>query len=168
MKHLVVMYGLDLLIVLLAVSAAVMANAERSAIPFPRRQLLMPGLLAFSGTVILLAYPEIRDLANPEVWTVAAAGMAVGALRAALLRIESDRRHRLVRLERGGDAVWFGWLMVAFAVLQGSIETGLRAENPYEATAEFLMLLCSGYLLGRSLVAWLRACTAAHHDLLEA
>jgi hypothetical protein len=57
---------------------------------------------------------------------------------------------------------------VLFATIQGSIETGLRTENPYEATAEFFMLLASGYLLGRSVVAWLRARTATHHDLLEA
>ena len=58
--------------------------------------------------------------------------------------------------------------MVLFAAVQGAIETGLRSENPYETTAEFLMLLASGYLLGRSLVAWLRARLATHHDLLKA
>ena len=57
--------------------------------------------------------------------------------------------------------------MVLLAALQGAIETGLRAENPYEATAELLMLLASGYLLGRSLVAWLRARSGTHVDLQE-
>ena len=60
------------------------------------------------------------------------------------------------------------WTMVLFAAVQGSIETGLRAENPYESTAELLMLLASGYLLGRSVVAWLRARSATHRDLQEA
>ena len=168
MKHLLLMYGLDLLIVLLAIGAAVTANPERSAEPFPRLQLLLPGLLGFAGTVILLSYPEIRDLANPEVWLVAAAGMMIGGLRGWAMKMDSDRAHRLVRVHRGGDSSWVGWTMVLFATLQGAIETGLRTENPYEATAEFLMLLASGYLLGRALVAWLRARTAPHHDLLEA
>jgi hypothetical protein len=29
------------------------------------------------------------------------------------------------------------------------------------------MLITSGYLLGRSLVAWLRACSSSHVDLQE-
>jgi hypothetical protein len=166
-RHLVLMYGLDLLIVLLAVGAAVTANPERMPEPFPRLQLLLPGLLAFAGALILLAYPDIRDLADPEVWLVAAAGTLIGAVRGWVMRIDVDRAHKLVRVRRGRDATWVGWIMVLFAAIQGAIETGLRAENPYETSAEFLMLLAGGYLLGRSLVAWLRARTATHHDLLE-
>lgn len=167
MKQTVIMYALDSLIVVLAIAAAIMANAERRRTPFSLYRLPLPGIFAFCGAVILLAYPEIRDLVNPEVLTVAMAGTVVGALRAMLIRIESDRRHKLVLLHGAGDGVLFGWLMVAFAAFQGAIETGLRAENPFEATAEFLLLLCSSYLLGRSMVVWLRACTAQHHDLLE-
>ena len=161
------MYGLDLLIVLLAIGATVTANPERHAVPFARGQLLLPGVLAFAGTVILLSYPEIRDLADPEVWLIGVAGIAIGAVRGWALTVDSDRAHRLVRVRRGRDAVWAGWMMVLFAAIQGSIETGLRAENPYEPTAEFFMLLAGGYLLGRSTVAWLRARTATHTDLLE-
>jgi len=167
-RHLVIMYGLDLLIVLLAIGAAAAANLERRPEPFPRRHLLLPGLLGFAGTLILLAYPDIRDLANPEVWLIAATGVFAGALRGWAMRIDSDLAHRQVRVHRGSDAAWAGWLMVLFATIQGAIETGLRAENPYETTAEFLMLLAGGYLLGRSLVGWLRARAADHHDLLEA
>jgi hypothetical protein len=166
LHHLLVMYALDLLIVLLAIGAAVTANPERTAMPFPRRQLLLPGVLAFAGTLILLSYPELRDLANPEVWLVGAAGLVVGGVRGWTLKIESDHAHRLVRIERGSDAAWIGWVMVLFAAIQGAIETGLRGENPWEATAEFFMLLASGYLLGRSAVAWLRARAAEHRDLL--
>jgi hypothetical protein len=168
MKHLLLMYGLDLLIVLLAIGAAVMANPERTPEPFPRLLLLLPGLLAFAGTLVLFSYPDIRDLADPEAWLVGVAGIGVGGLRGWALKIDSDRAHRLVRVRRGRDAAWAGWMMVLFATIQGSIETGLHTENPYEATAEFFMLLASGYLLGRSVVAWLRARTATHHDLLEA
>lgn len=168
MRHLLVMYGLDLLIVLLAIGATVTANLERKPQPFPRRQLLLPGLLAFAGTLVLLSYPEIRDLADPQVWLVGMAGIVVGGLRGWALTIESDRAHRLVRIHRGRDAAWVAWIMTLFATVQGAIETGLRTENPYEATAEFLMLLAGGYLLGRSVVAWLRARSATHHDLLEA
>jgi hypothetical protein len=168
MQHLLIMYGLDLLIVLLAIGAAVTANPERTTAPFPRRLLLLPGLLAFIGTMILLAYPDIRDLIDPAVWLVASVGGMAGGLRGWAMQIEVDQAHGLVRVLHGRDAVWVGWIMVLFAAIQGAIETGLRAENPYEKTAELFMLLASGYLLGRSIVAWLRARTATHLDLLEA
>jgi hypothetical protein len=167
MTDLFVIYGLDLLILLLGIGAAVMANLERTPVPFPRRHLLFPGLLAFAGTVILLAYPEIRDLANPQVWLIAAVAILIGAVRGWAMGLESDQAHGLVRVLHGRDAALAGWLMVLFAAIQGAIETGLREENPYETTAEFAMLLTSGYLLGRSIVAWLRARSQPHHDLVE-
>ncbi|MBS0526008.1 MAG: hypothetical protein JSS04_20430 [Proteobacteria bacterium] len=165
--HLFVIYGLDLLIVLLAIGSAATANVERSREPFPRLQLLMPGLLAFAGAIILLSYPDIRDLADPEVWLVSTVGLVTGGSRGALMRIESDHSFRVVRLWHGRDAAWAAWLMVLFATVQGSLETALRAENPYETTAEAGMLLAGGYLLGRSIVGWLRAQTMAHHDLKD-
>jgi hypothetical protein len=168
LSHLVVIYGLDLLIVLLAIGAAATANLERTRQPFPRRHLLLPGLLAFAGALILLVYPDIRDLALPMVWLVSVGGTLAGAARGARIRLDCDQAHRLVRVHRGRDAAWAAWTMVLFAIIQGSLETGLKANNPYETTAEFLMLLAGGYLLGRSIVAWLRARAATHRDLHEA
>ena len=167
-RHLLLLYALDALIVLLAILATVTANPERSLHPFPRHQLLLPGLLAFAGVLVLLVDPEIRDLGRRAAWLVTAIGTAIGAGRGWSLRIDSDRRGRLVRVLSGHDATWVGGAMVLFAILQGSLETGLESGNPYEATAELLMLLPGGYLFGRSLVAWLRAHSASHHDLSEA
>jgi hypothetical protein len=166
-RHLFIIYGLDVLIVLLAIGAAATANVERTQEPFPRIQLLMPGLLAFAAAVILLSYPDIRDLADPGVWLVSAAGLLTGGCRGALMRMDSDHTFRIVRLWRGRDAAWAAWVMVLFAAVQGSLETALRAENPYEKTAEAVMLLSGGYLLGRSIVSWLRARAMAHHDLKD-
>jgi hypothetical protein len=166
-RHLFIIYGLDVLIVLLAIGAAATANIERTRQPFPRFQLLMPGLLAFAAALILLSYPDIRDLADPEVWLVSALGLASGGCRGALMRMDSDHTFRVVRLWRGRDSAWAAWVMVLFAAVQGSIETALRAENPYETTAEAVMLLSGGYLLGRSVVSWLRARVMTHHDLKD-
>jgi hypothetical protein len=167
LRYLLLIYGLDMLIVLLAVLATVTANPERRSQPFPRHQLLVPGLLSFAGVLILEVDPDIRDLAPGTAWLVVAIGAAIGAGRGWSLRLESDRTRRLVRVMSGHDATWVGGTMVLFATIQGSIETGLRSGNPYETTAEFLMLLPGGYLLGRSLVAWLRACSSTHQDLPE-
>jgi hypothetical protein len=166
-RHVFIIYGLDVLIVLLAIGSAATANVERTQEPFPRIQLLMPGLLAFAGAVILLSYPDIRDLANPGVWLVSSVGILTGGCRGALMRMDSDHTLRIVRVWRGQDAAWAAWVMVLFATVQGSIETALRAENPYEKTAEAVMLLAGGYLLGRSIVSWLRARAMTHHDLKD-
>ncbi len=165
MKTLVIMYGLDAVILLLAIAGALVAMRERRQRHVPRWRLLVPGLAAMAGTVILLSYPDIRDLANPQMWTIGLVGIAVGAARGWAMRLDSDHSFARVRLRSGGDAAWVAWILVLFAALQGAIETGLQKENPYEATAELLMLITSGYLLGRSLVVWLRAGSSAHVDL---
>jgi hypothetical protein len=164
-RHLFIIYGLDVLIVLLTIGAAASANVERTREPFPRLQLLMPGMLALAGAAVLFSYPDIRDLTDPAVWLVPTLGLLAGAGRGALMRMESDHALRIVRVRGGRDAAWAGWVMVLFAAVQGSIETALRPGNPYETMAEAVMLLAGGYLLGRSIVSWLRAWTLPHGDL---
>jgi len=161
------MYGLDLAILLLAIAGALIAGRERQQRQVPRWHLLVPGLASTIGTLILLSYPDIRDLADPQMWTIGLAGVAVGAVRGWALQMDSDHASARVRLHSGGDAAWVAWALVLLAALQGAIETGLRKENPYETTAELFMLITGGYLLGRSVVAWLRARSGMHVDLLE-
>ena len=167
MPSVVVMYGLDLLILLIAIAGALVAHCERGQRQIPRWYLLVPGLASMICTLILLSYPDIRDLADPQMWTIGLAGVAVGALRGWAMRMDSDHAFAQVRLRSGSDAAWVAWALVLLAALQGAIETGLQAENPYEATAELLMLITSGYLLGRSVIAWMRARSGTHVDLLE-
>ncbi len=161
------MYGLDLLILLIAIGGALFARCERKQRRIPRWYLLAPGLASTICTLILLSYPDIRDLADPQMWTIGFAGVAVGAVRGWAMHLDSDHAFAQVRLRRGGDAAWVAWTLVLLAALQGAVETGLRRENPYEATAELFMLITGGYLLGRSVVAWLRARSGAHVDLQE-
>jgi hypothetical protein len=166
-RHLFIIYGLDVLIVLLSIGAAASANVERTREPFPRLQLLMPGVLAFAGAMVLLSYPDIRDLADPGVWLVSSVGLLAGGCRGALMRMDCDHTFRLVRVWHGRDAAWAAWVMVLFAAVQGSLERALRPDNPYETTAEAIMLLSGSYLLGRSTVSWLRARTMTHHALKD-
>ena len=166
-RHLFIIYGLDVLIVLLSIGAAATANVERTREPFPRLQLLMPGLLAFAGAMVLLSYPDIRDLADPGVVIVSTVGVLAGGCRGALMRMDSDHTLRRVRVWHGSDAAWAGWLMVLSAAVQGSIERALGTENPYEKAAEAVMLLAASYLLGRSIVSLLRARALAHHALKD-
>lgn len=167
MPNLVIMYGLDLLILLLAIAGALVARCERKQQRVARWSLLVPGLVSACCTLILLSYPDIRDLKDPQMWTIGLGGVAVGAVRGWAMHLDSDQVFSQVRLANGSDAGWVAWSLVLLAAAQGGIETGLRAENPYEATAELFMLITGGYLLGRSLVGWLRARSAAHVDLQE-
>lgn len=167
MSPAVMMYGLDLLILLLAVVGALFARPGTRKKPMPQWYLLIPGLASLLCTVILLSYPDIRDLADPQMWMIGFVGVAIGAARGWAMRMDCDHAYALVRLRHGADAAWAAWILVLLATLQGVIETGLRADNPYEATAELVMLIVGGYLLGRSVVGWLRARSGAHVDLLE-
>ena len=67
----------------------------------------------------------------------------------------------VVRLDVGGDR--------RAAARHGAItiEIRLRQQNPFETTVELPMVLAAGYLLGSSIVAWLRAGSIAHTDLRE-
>jgi hypothetical protein len=123
----------------------------------PRVRLLLPGLLGLLGSAILIVSPGIRDAGLPQLWTVLLVGTAIGTMRGRLITIEADPAAGSVRLHRGADGAWAGWMMALCAAVQSLIETGLPSGNPYETGAELLMVLSSGYLLGRSLVVWLRA-----------
>ena len=161
------MYGLDLLILLIAIGGALVATREGRQRRIPRWHLLIPGLASAACTLILLSYPDIRDLADPQMWTIGLVGVAVGAVRGWAMAMDSDHAFAKVRLRHGGDAAWAAWILVVLAAIQGAIETGLRAENPYEETAELFMLIVGGYLFGRSAIGWQRARSGTHVDLHE-
>ena len=168
MRTLVIIYGLDLLILLLALGGALVANGERHGHLVPRHRLILPGVLAILGTVTLLAFPDIRDLTDLQAWSVGLAGVAIGLLRGGTMSLQVDRASGLARLQGAGDGIVVGGLMAVCAAIQGGIETGLHSENPYETTAELLMLLTGGFMLGRSIILWLRARTGPHVDLKQA
>src|SRR5688572_18164905 len=116
--RLVVMYGLDLVILFLAVAAALAAHGERHRWPMPRGRLLLPGVLAVLGIAILLSYPDIRDSSARGAWLISAVGLAIGGVRGGLMAIDNDPRG-LVGLHHGGDGAWAGWAMALCAGIQG-------------------------------------------------
>ena len=112
MPSVVLMYGLDLLILLIAIAGALVARCERRQQRMPRWYLLVPGLASTACTLILLSYPDIRDLADPQMWTIGLAGVGVGAVRGWAMRLDSDHAFAQVRLRSGGDAAWVAWALV--------------------------------------------------------
>jgi hypothetical protein len=148
-----------------AVAAAVFAFKQAGERVVPRWFILAPGVFASAAAIALLSYPDVRDLLQLQVWSIASIGLLIGVARGAFMRLDSDHNWQLVRLKWSYD-----WLVIAVAVLvmsilQFAIEIRLRQQNPFETTVELPTVLASAYLLGASLVAWFRAGSIAHTDL---
>ena len=160
-------YAVDGIMLAFAVAAAVFAFRQAGERVVPRWFMLAPGVFASAGAIALLSYPDVRDLLQLQVWSIASAGLLIGVARGAFMRLDSDHNWQLVRLKWSND-----WLVIAVAVLvlsivQFAIEIRLRQQNPFETTVELPTVLGSAYLLGSSIIAWFRAGSIAHTDLHE-
>jgi hypothetical protein len=158
-------YAIDGVMLTLAIAAAVCAFKQAGERVVRRWIILAPGVFASAAAIALLSYPDVRDLLQLQVWSIASVGLLIGVARGAFMRLDSDHNWQLVRLKWSYD-----WLVIAVAVLvmsilQFAIEIRLRQQNPFETTVELPTVLASAYLLGASLVAWFRAGSIAHTDL---
>ena len=160
-------YAVDGVMLVLAVAAVISAIALTKHHIRPSWAVLAPGVLASLSAIALLSYPDVRDLLQLEVWSVAAVGILAGAARGQFMRLDSDHNWRLVRLRWAYDWVWVAIAVLLLAILQFAIEIRLRQQNPFETTVELPMVLASGYLLGAALVVWVRSGSIAHTDLHE-
>jgi len=158
-------YAVDGVMLLLAAAAVACAAAQMKERIVSRWIVLATGVLASLAAIALLSYPDVRDLLQLEVWSVAAVGILIGAARGQFMRMESDHNWSLVRLTWAHDWLWVSIAVLLLAILQFAIEIRLRQQNPFETTVELPMVLASGYLLGASLVAWVRSGSIAHTDL---
>jgi hypothetical protein len=160
-------YAVDGVMLALALASTVCAIALTRQRIRPSWVVPATGVLASLSAIALLSYPDVRDLLQLEVWSIAAVGILAGAARGQFMRLDSDHNWHLVRLRWAYD--WMGTAIVVLllAILQFAIEIRLRQQNPFETTVELPMVLASGYLLGASLVAWVRSGSIAHADLHE-
>ena len=160
-------YAVDGVMLLLAAGAVACAIAEMKERIVKRWMLLATGMLASLAAIALLSYPDVRDLLQLEVWSIAAVGILVGAARGQFMRMESDHNWGLVRLIWAHDWLWVAIAVLLLAIAQFAIEIRLRQLNPFETTVELPTVLAAGYLLGGSIVAWFRAGSIDHADLHE-
>jgi hypothetical protein len=155
----------------ISIAAFGLAAAVTASPQWPRerdvlwRDLLMSGVLATMSTATVIAYPHLGDLLHLQIWTIAVLGFAAGVLRGATMAITTDHLSRIVILRNGRDGFLVALLFAFFAIVQAGVEVWLGKENPYEPTSEFLMVLLSFFLLGRSIAAFHRARTLPHMDL---
>jgi len=160
-------YAVDGMMLVLALAAVACSVALTRRRIMPSWVVPATGVLASLAAIALLSYPDVRDLLQLEVWSIAAVGILAGAVRGQFMRLDSDHNWRLVRLRWAYDWTWVAIAVLLLAILQFAIEIRLRQQNPFETTVELPMVLASGYLLGASLVAWVRSGSIAHTDLRE-
>ena len=160
-------YAVDGVMLLLAATAVACAIAEMKQRIVSCWIVLATGVLASLAAIALLSYPDVRDLLQLEVWSVAAVGILAGAARGQFMRMEADHNWGMVRLTWAHDWLWVAIAVLLLAILQFAIEIRLRQQNPFETTVELPTVLAAGYLLGASIVAWFRAGSIAHTDLHE-
>jgi hypothetical protein len=161
------LYTVDLAMVVAALGAAISAAGEVRRLPINRWRLLMPGAFALLATILMISYPQMDDLLDVQFWIVLLVSVLIGVARGAFIAMASDQNWRLVRLDHGLDALLAAAGVLLVAVAQFAIEAVTGAENRAETTFEFAISVVSGYLVGRSIAAWLRARALHHHDLKE-
>jgi hypothetical protein len=150
-----------------ALAAAASAVPEVRRQPMKRWQLLAPGLLATFSTTVLLAYPDILDLLEPQVWMLGLLAALAGSARGYWMGLDSDHGWGLVRLARAYDGLAVALAVTLFAAMQYILDLRGIDDSRYEPTLELVMILTSGFLFGRSIAAWIRAGQTHHVDLHE-
>ena len=128
---------------------------------------MLPGAFALLSAILMIAFPQLSDLFDAQYWTVLVVSILMGVVRGAFIGMASDQNWRLVRLDRGVDALVAAVGVLLVAIVQFTIEASTGAENRAESTFEFAMSVIAGYLVGRSIAAWFRARALHHHDLQE-
>jgi hypothetical protein len=161
------LYVIDTAMVLAAAGAVVGSLGEARPLPIKRWHLLVPGAFSLLATILMLVFPEVSDLLEVQFWTVLLVSVLVGAARGAFIAMASDHYWKLVRLDHGIDALLASAGVLLVAIVQFAIEVSTGAENRAETTFELVLSVIAGYLVGRSVAAWLRARALHHHDLKE-
>lgn len=159
------LYVFDSAMMVAAAGTVASSVAECRRVPFKRWRLLLPGSFAILATILLFAFPDAADLLQVELWMVIVVSVLLGVARGALLGMASDHYWKLVRLDRGFDALLCAVVVFVVAGVQFFIEATTGAENHSESTFEFMMAVVAGFLLGRSIAGWFRAVALHHHDL---
>src|ERR1043166_3731522 len=99
-------YAVDGVMLALALAAAACAVALTGQRIRPGWVVPATGVLASLSAIALLSYPDVRDLLQLEVWSVASVGILAGAARGQFMRLDSDHNWRLVRLRGAYDWMW--------------------------------------------------------------
>jgi hypothetical protein len=122
-------YAVDGVMLALAIAAAVCAVALTRQRIMPSWVVPAPGVLASLAAIALLSYPDVRDLLQLEVWSIAAVGILAGAARGQFMRLDSDHNWRLVRLRWAYDWMWVALGVLLLAILSSPSRSGCASRT---------------------------------------
>lgn len=156
---------LHLVLALGAAAAVYLALREtRGRVMRPARLGFLP-LVAVALAAILLLF---QLAAKQPAWMFAvtfAAGLAVGAVRGATMKLQVDQNWGLVRPTGRRALIWVS-LALPFAVV---LEIGGALAGPpgipWRLAAAAVAILCAGLVVGRALALAVRLWRAPHVDL---
>lgn len=156
------------IILLAALVSAFVIIPESNGRNIKRWQLLVPGVSAAGGALVLIVYPDILQLWRAQLWDIGLGAVFVGAVRGYFMRKDSDRVCKLVRVDPAGDGRWAANLLVLLAVVEIVVELITPPDDhTYLPIVELSTIIPAGYLLGRSVLAWIRTGTMDHVDLRD-
>jgi predicted permease len=157
-------YLVDLVMVLTSAAAAFFAWREHRR-PVRRWHLLLPGLLATLSSMTVVAYPVLRDLLEVERLALLLFALVAGVLRGSLMGMASDHARGVAAIRSPLDSFVVAMVQVLSATLEFSLDIKHNLASRLDSTVELVLIVAGGYLLGRSLTAWVRAGTLTHIDL---
>lgn len=133
--------------------------------PLPRGRLAAPVLLAGACAMVFLLF----HLGNRQpAWTFAAsmfAGLIIGAVRGATIRLEIDHMFEKVRLPRASGSLVVALVLVGTVLLEiGGAFVG-SAALPIREYAPEIAAACAGILTGRAMAIAIRWRGTPHVDL---
>ena len=153
-----------LLVVVVAVIGCVVVLPEWRRRAVSRGRLALVPLLGMVPTAVLLYMPP-PEFGDPQVWMVALVAGVAGIARGALVGIEVDHGHRLVRLSRAPEAFWVMVGALVLILLDVFAAPIGRLGSGFVGMVELLMVMLSFSLLGRNTAILARSFDAPQHDL---
>ncbi len=130
-------------------------------------QMLLPGLFAIASSVVIVAFPRVSDLWEPQRMLIAVFALLIGVARGRFMRLASDRIYRLTVLRYSTDSIVVAAVLAATAALDMVLDFLARGLTPMTSTIELAQIVASAYLLGRSVTLWMHVRTSAHVDLVN-
>lgn len=166
------LFTAQIVIILAAAGAVICAVPEaRRRVMRPWQLLLAPALAGLSAFVMVI-YPGLKELDQPEMWELAVICAVVGLVRGQMMPLDVDQVWNVLRLHR-----WREGMLAAIALLLVAIVGAIEAilvgptrspENPgFRLLFEIGMTSAAGFLIGRAGTLWFRIPHMPHQELVE-
>jgi hypothetical protein len=156
---------LDGAMVALSLAALFFAVRERRRV-VKHWHLLLPGLFAVAASVLIVAFPRVSDLWEPQRLIIAMLAFLIGAARGRFMKLASDRVYKVAALHNPVDSTVLAAVQAVFAMLDMALDFKASGLTPYTSPIELIQIVAAAYLLGRSITLFTHVRTSTHIDLI--